>query len=101
MDRSFRAIMVRRETLLLAIEVHGPEIVYDRAELYRSVAKYDQWGLRQVKHALLRGGMNGDEVVDLMNHGHPAGCACWRCIIWLHNEVRRTRAHDDKARDTR
>jgi hypothetical protein len=85
-----RAIIAHREQMLLAIDVWGPGVVYERGELFREIARLDKYGLRAVKWALLEAGMETWEVGSLMRLGHPRGCACWRCISLLQRSIKRS-----------
>lgn len=78
-----------RESMLLAIEVHGPSIVYERLALLRQIGRLDPTGFKQVVQVLADKGMEPGNIRNLLQHGHSAGCACWRCIIKLHNSARR------------
>jgi hypothetical protein len=95
-----KEIVSRREQMLLAIEVWGPGVVYERGKLFREIAKWDQYGLRAVKWALIEQGMPTWEVEDLMLKGHPRGCACWHCVLWLNRACRRAQSKLTKAATT-
>src|SRR5271166_6260132 len=75
---------LRETRVLLAIEVHGPGIIYEYMGDLRWFQHNDRDAFMQVRNALRDGGMELAEVMDILGETHDEGCACWRCIGRLH-----------------
>lgn len=78
------------ERVLFAIEIHGPEAVFDHLGLVRALWRGgDADAFGQVRAALVERGMPHHEVMDLicLVRDHGADCACWKCVMRLHNQI--------------
>jgi hypothetical protein len=80
------------EQLLVAIEIHGPSVLFERKHwqtLCWVKANY-QLGYRQIIEALRTAGMERSDIVSaIQGEEHGLGCACWDCVLRLHGEVLR------------
>ena len=84
------------ERLLLAIEVHGPSVMFEQAHwaTLRWMRRNYQNGYRQIIQALRENGMERSDVVDVMQQSgqHGDDCACWQCVLRLYAQVTKARA---------
>lgn len=78
-----RRIDQRLELLALRLEVHGPEAATELAVRELSNGPV----VLHVRNLLRSHGFTRREIADLMGERHPQGCACWACVISLHQAV--------------
>lgn len=87
---ALRAKIKQRERLLFAIMVHGPSAAFDHLTAIRNIYRHDTDSFLEIKWALIEGGMESSEVMEMALGQHEVGCACWRCILLLHSQALRS-----------
>lgn len=92
MKRNRNDIDARLTRILLAIEVHGPSEIYRHMDALLWLSRNYQHGFQQIRQVLLENGMDRLDVLDMLDEPHESDCACWRCIMRLHNSVVKWRA---------
>jgi hypothetical protein len=85
--------LVQLERILLAIGVHGPNVVHERgnAEIIRWMRDHWNDAYRQVR-AKEREEYWRRQAEAQAPLEHESGCACWRCVLRLNARVARHQA---------
>jgi hypothetical protein len=87
-------VAVKREIVLLALEVHGPEVLFDHLATVRSLYRKAPAAFHSIVEAAVLAGMPRRAVVDsvFVRRVHGKECACWDCIFRLQASIIRASA---------
>lgn len=76
------------ELILLQIDVHGPYVVAEHADVLRETYRNDKATFIELSYAAIAAGMNRRDLMTLvLDELHTEDCACWTCVIRLHAEA--------------
>jgi hypothetical protein len=89
-----REVAVKREAVLLAIEAHGPEVLFDHVATVRSLYRKAPAAFHSIVEAAVSAGMPRRAVMDSVfnRRVHGRECACWECIFRLQASIIRAAA---------